>query len=331
MSVPRGPLADGELEVLLSAALTAWSSQVRQDDLLPAVHPALPPRPARRTTRRRVSMLLVAASAGVATIGGAMSLTHVYRTDPEPIPSVAGTKMAVGPSESLGRIEYVVDVTGGVDEIAKLRLTFTSRTSHVEATAATATYPQLAVSGGDPGLRRTLEGAVKTRVVALIDAYRNRLISQDCADKPVTQTITVRANAQWGHYVSIVLDNVEDFAGAVPTTSSTAVVIDKRTGRAASAADLFTDVSTVDALMRTAIGTATQPMPPTKEDLAALSMTLPANGITRPLTWYPTQEGLHWVVDRGAIASDAQGEPSATLSWTRLTALLHPGVRPYLP
>jgi hypothetical protein len=144
----------------------------------------------------------------------------------------------------------------------------------------------------------------------------------------LTQTITVRSDAQWGHTVSIVLDVVDDFGGAVPSNTSTAVVIDKRTGHAVSAADLFTDVDSVDAVMRTAIRDATRPMPARPRDLAPLTMNAETSDLTTPLTWYPTAAGLHWVVDRGAVASDAQGEPRATVPWSRLAGLVAPDLVP---
>ena len=52
------------------------------------------------------------------------------------------------------------------------------------------------------------------------------------------------------------------------------------------------------------------------------------SGRTAPLTWYPTEEGLTWVVDRGAIASDAQGEPTATVPWSGLGTALAPHLAP---
>ena len=52
------------------------------------------------------------------------------------------------------------------------------------------------------------------------------------------------------------------------------------------------------------------------------------SGRTAPLTWYPTEEGLAWVVDRGAIASDAQGEPTATVHWSGLGTALAPHLAP---
>jgi hypothetical protein len=121
---------------------------------------------------------------------------------------------------------------------------------------------------------------------------------------------------------------VDDFGGAVPSNTSTAVVIDKRTGSAVAAADLFTDVDAVDATMRTAIRHATEPMPAEPGDLASLTTAAAADDLTTPLTWYPTDAGLHWVVDRGAVASDAQGEPAATVPWSGLDGLVAPDMRP---
>jgi hypothetical protein len=60
------------------------------------------------------------------------------------------------------------------------------------------------------------------------------------------------------------------------------------------------------------------------EAVTTLSMRPGTDGTTSPLTWYPAPDGLHWVVDRGAIAAEAADQPSTVLAWSKLSALLLP-------
>jgi hypothetical protein len=219
---------------------------------------------------------------------------------------------------------YVLTFNGGASENQHLTLSFAQHSTKVQGTAATTTYPSVSVTGGSSGIQHSIEGAVAAQVRAEINAYREQLIGLHETTRTLTESITVRSNTQWGHTAAIVLDVVNDFGGAVPSNSSTSVVIDRRTGDALAAEDLFTDVSAVDATMRAALRKATEPAPAAPEDLAILTMTPDSNGLTTPLTWYPTEQGLTWVVDRGAVASDAQGKPTATVPWSALNSDLSP-------
>jgi len=302
---------DHEIEALLASALTTRSEQIDHDDLHAYAPPAEPqPRrdrlaPVRRIGSSRwvrplpVAAMVATAAAFAIAIGGV---------------SIPGTS-----SPDTAPAAYVVRFDGGPGGDTHLKASFTPHEVPIDGgTKATSTYPLVVVTGGTPKLEKQVMEAANAKIVAEINAYRKQLHTLGLTSRRLTQTITVRSDAQAGHAVSIVLDVVNDFGGAVPTTTSTAAVIDKRTGHAVRATDLFADVPAADRIMRRAIQRATEPAPATAEDLAALSMDDTATGLTSPLTWYPTKAGLRWVVDRGAVASDAQGEPAATVSWTRL-------------
>jgi hypothetical protein len=327
-----GP-TDAELEDLLRSALVARTGQITAADLGAPRSPAelldgrstTGPRPARTMTGRLrwagpAALLAAAATAGVFALNGHL-LSFGSRSTSTANPTTAATSAG---TTGLGPVEYVVKFTGGAGGAQKLTLSFTPHMVPLDGTKATSTYPLVVVTGGSGNLNRMVMDSVNTRLVALMDDYRARLKSSGQTKKALSQEITVRSDAQWGHDVSIVVDVIDDFGGAVPSSTSSAVIIDKRTGKAVSATDLFTDVSAADKIMRRAIRKATMPIPATSQDLAALSMAPRADGLTLPLTWYPTSTGLHWVVDRGVVASDAQGEPTATVSWAQLDSLLTP-------
>jgi len=309
-------LANREIEELLTSALTARSEQIHQDDLHAYAPLAEPQRrsdrfaPVRRIGSSRwirplpVAAMVATAAAFAVAIGG--------------VPSIPGTEPGTSTPRTT-EVAYVVKFDGGASENVHLKASFTPHSVPVDGTKATSNYPLVVVTGGTPKLQKQVMDAANAKLVAEIDAYRKQIRALGLTSRKLTQTITVRSDAQAGHAVSIVFDVVNDFGGAVPTNTSTAAVIDKRTGRAVQATDLFDDVPAVDRIMRKAIQRATEPAPAETEDLASLSMDDTATGLTSPLTWYPTKAGLRWVVDRGAVASDAQGEPTATVPWKRLS------------
>jgi hypothetical protein len=322
-----GP-TDSDLENLLRSALAARTEQITAADLatprpLAELLAARGPEETSNSRYRHVhhlrwavptSILVAAAAVSVLVLGGPSRPSGTS-------PGTAVTATALGP------IDYVVNFTGGATETQELTLSFTPHVVPIDGTKATSTYPLVVVAGGDEALNRSVTDAVNTRLTARIDRYRTQLLNLELADQTLSQEITVRADAQWGHDLSIVFDEIDDFGGAVPSNSSTAVILDKRTGGPVQAAEVFTDVPEVDKIMRKAIRVVTLPAPASREDLATLSMTPQKDGLTGPLTWYPTATGLHWVVDRGAVASDAQGQPAATVPWATLTALLSPDNR----
>ena len=308
---------DHEIEDILVSALTARSEQIDQSDLhqyAPLAEPQ--PRRERLAPVRRIgssrwirplpiAAMVATAAAFAVAIGG--------------VPSIPGSEPGTSTPRAT-EVAYVVKFNGGANEDVRLKAAFTPHSVPIDRTKATSNYPLVVVTGGTPKLEKQVMDAANAKIVAEVNGYRRQLRALGLTSRKLTQTITVRSDAQAGHAVSIVFDVVNDFGGAVPTNTSTAAVIDKRTGHAVRAADLFDDVPAVNRIMRRAIQRATEPAPASSEDLTSLSMDDTATGLTSPLTWYPTKDGLRWVVDRGAVASDAQGEPAATVSWTQLAS-----------
>ncbi|KQV73988.1 hypothetical protein ASC61_02620 [Aeromicrobium sp. Root344] len=302
---------DHEIEALLASALTARSEQIDHDDLH-AYAPLAEPQPRRD---RLAPVRRIGSSGWVRPL----PIAAMVATAAAFVIAVSGVSIPGTSSPDAAPVAYVVRFDGGPSGDAHLKASFTPHDVPIDGgTKATSTYPLVVVTGGTPKLEKQVMDAANAKIVAEINAYRKQLRALGLTSRRLSQTITVRSDAQAGHAVSIVFDVVNDFGGAVPTTTSTAAVIDKRTGHAFSATDLFADVPAADRIMRRAIQRATEPAPATAEDLAALSMDDTATGLTSPLTWYPTKAGLRWVVDRGAVASDAQGEPAVTVSWARL-------------
>jgi hypothetical protein len=203
-----------------------------------------------------------------------------------------------------------------------LELTVTARTTTIDDRAS-ATYPVATASGGAPKVAPRAATELDNRVNDLIQSFRTRVGQQDQAAQHLALLITPETSGIWRHFLSIRLDVLEDFGGAHPSNSSAAVVIDIRSGAAIGAEQVFTDVEGADQLMRASIRRAAGPSVDA-EAVATLSMRPGTDGTTSPLTWYSAPDGLHWVVDRGAIAAEAAGQPSTVLPWNQLSALLQP-------
>lgn len=234
-----------------------------------------------------------------------------------PTPGRSGPVMAFPPDQQPVSITVNAGATGG----QRLTIVLTPHTSAVPGVDVTVTYPVATVSGGDAGIRRRVALAVNSRITALRSAYHARAARLPQSG-PLTQTIRFRTQAQWGHTLSIVLDDIEDNGTAIADSISVALVLDTRTGRALTAADLFTDLPAVDALMRAAVLRSVPPGTVRAPDLARLSMHPDGQGFTRPLAWYPTTRGLHWQIGAGAIADETAGDLEVTVGWDRLTAFL---------
>jgi hypothetical protein len=335
--------SDADLEDLVRAALNARSLQISEHDLRPAQPPALPSLPGIGTGtgtgwRSPRTFALAAAAAAALVLGGVLTLSHLGRSAGPPLagsttatPSTSApmlgepSYLATAPTTGPDGPHYPVDITGGARGDENVHLTFTWRTGPVPGTAARTTYPQVVISGADPDLQRHLTDTITTRINAMIDRYRTRLQSQGLTSRPLTQQIGVRADAQWRHTVSIVLDDLEDYGTTPPVATSAALVFDPRTGHEVAATDLFADVDAVDALMRKEIRKITHPGPAAARTLDGLSMH--SSGSTSSLTWYTTPDGLQWLINPGVLAPDDQGQPGAMISWSRIPALLKPGAR----
>jgi hypothetical protein len=235
------------------------------------------------------------------------------RPDPGALPSSAFPE----------QVGYTMNFLAGATRTQKVVISFDQQSTPVFGAAATATYPLIAVSGAGPGLRHRLAETVNCRIGVLMDRYRNQLVSRHQTGAPLTQTITVRSDAQWGHTVSIVFTDEESFADRAPRIAITAVVIDTRTGRSIAPADLFTDINAVDGLMRKAIRAKSPPNDATVARVASLTMRPGKDGTSSPLTWYPTADGLRWIVDRGAITSKVKGELAVTVAWPTLAEAMN--------
>jgi hypothetical protein len=337
MSSPGPDWSDAGVEEILRSALQARTDQISEQDLRPAQIPVLPaPAPAQPRTvpgrRRRLTFALAAAAAttGVLALGAVQEWSPpgvAPGTPGSTAPTGSGPRLGapkhVAPATGPGGPHYRIDLAGGPGGNEEVSVSFTWHTDPVPGTAATTTYPLAAVSGADPDLRSHLQDTITRKTTALAGRYRARLQSQGLTERPGTQSIGIRVDTRWRHTVSIVLDVTEKAGTTPPVTSTAAVTLDARTGREVTAADLFTSVDAVDAVMRMAV----RPQPATARSLTRLSMRPGKDGSTGPLAWYPTAEGLHWMIDPGVVAPADLGQPTAMINWSDLARLLKPGLR----
>ena len=191
-------------------------------------------------------------------------------------------------------------------------MTASPRTGIVPGTTARLTYPVFAVSGGIGATQDEIQQLLATRVTGLVDGYRSR---EGLRTARITATI-----GRWEGYLSVRLDVVADFGGAHGDDSTTALVVDTRTGAAAAPTDLFTDVGAVDDIMRSTIGG--QPGVAGPAEVGQLTMRAGAPG---GLAWYVDADGLHWVLDQCADTPCTAGQPEAVVAWPRLAALVKAG------
>jgi len=285
----RSPTMDSNpIEQRLRAALAARADQFQDHDLRPAQAPrtqhlrVAPARP------RRLLVTVAAAAVMVSAAAGIQVLNHSQHADQAPSVRVDTPPV----------------------------LTFTTRTETI-ADRATLTYPVASVSGGAPGVDARIGTVLNGRVEDLVQSFRTRIDQQDPAAQPLMLQITPENPGVWRQFLSVRLDVLEDFGGAHPSNSAAAVVIDSRSGAAVGAEQVVPDVESVDRLMQASIQRAAGPTVDAAA-VATLSMRPGQDGTTAPLAWYPAPDGLHWVVDRGAIAAEAAGTPSTVLAWNRL-------------
>lgn len=283
-----------EVEQRLRAALAARAGQVGPQDLRPANPPGL--REARAVRRSRRLALALAAPATLAVVIGAWVVVD-------------------RPAHNLPGV-----VSGSSHAALPLTMTASSRTSAVTGTNALVTYPVPVMSGGQPAAARRAETVLTEVIDGRLAGFRTTVGTGEPADNPPTLEITVGVVARWRNYLSVRFDQIADYGGAHPDNTAAAVVIDTDTGSSVGPARLFTDVGAVDQLMREAISQAAGPSVDAT-GVRGLTMTPGAGGSTRPLAWYPAADGLHWVVDRCAIAACAVTQPAAVLPWDRLAAL----------
>lgn len=309
------------VEERLQAALAARAEQVKPEDMRPA---ALPHAPATRTARRPQRLLLALAAPATLTLVLAVTIgvwclagrSPDAVASPPPATATAApqlsaaTGVAVPPSDG-------GPATSGAATVAPVSVTASPRTTTVPGTSGRAIYPAFAVSGGTPPVTDRIHQLITGHVTGLIDAYRHRAGLR-------TLQITAGAIARWDHYLSVRLDTIDDLGGPHgKNTTTTALVINTRTGSPAAAGDLFTDVAAVDELMRSAISHRAGPKDSTQ--VGKLTM---RSGAAAGLSWYPAADGLHWVLDRCLYPHCAAGQPQAVVAWRQLTALVKPTTGP---
>ncbi|HKS99096.1 MAG TPA: hypothetical protein VJT31_06140 [Rugosimonospora sp.] len=296
---------DRLVEQRLRAALAARADQVAPEDLRPAQVPGT--HTERGTAPRQRALIAIAVPVVLATVFlfgvGAWALRA--RSAPQGQAELA-TEPATPP----------------------LTVRVTAQTGTVSGTAAALTYPVPHASGGSAGVAQRVDTLFSDRVDSLVTAYRTQAANESLAQSSgYTLEITTGAVETWGRYLSVRLDEVADYGGVTPDNTSTALVVDTDSGTTVVAADLFTNVDAVDRQMRAALSQAIGSMVDTAE-LAQLSMRPGKDGSTTPLAWYPAADGLHWVVDRCAVAPCPLDQPAAVLPWSQLSTLTRPGTGP---
>jgi hypothetical protein len=282
-------------EQRLRAALAARVEQIQEQDLRPASLPGTAPRGRASRTRRgaawRQPVLVMGAAAAVIVVSAVAV-------------DVVGRNRDSGPAT--------------VTSSAPASVRFITRSQTLAGTTADATYPVPEVTGGAPGVAARADEALTRRVDELVEAFRTQVLAPEMPTENLLLEVTADTVETWRQYLSVRFDQIANFGGARPTNSSAAVVIDTRTGSAVTADQVFTDIEAVDRLMRqqitTEVGAGAYP-----DAIATLTMRPGTSAGTAPLTWYPASDGLHWVVDRDAIAAGAIGQPDAVLPWSQLT------------
>jgi hypothetical protein len=292
----NGPSMDAErTEQLLRAALAARAEQVTERELRPGQAPVPQQRQPAWRSRPLVAMAAAAAVMVVFAVGV----------------DLAGRQTGEGPST--------------VTPAEPLTVGFTSQ-EEILPGGATVAYPQPQVTGGAPGIAARARTLLSERVEALVARFRSQVGDQGQsgapeAEVPMSLTIEPAPVLSWRQYVSVRLDVITNLGGARPSNSSSAVVLGVTSGAQVQADEIFTDVDAVDRLMRERIAESAGPLR-YADEVARLSMRPGTDGSTEPLAWYVGPEGLHWVVDRDAIAAGAVGQPEALLPWSALAGLM---------
>jgi hypothetical protein len=191
---------------------------------------------------------------------------------------------------------------------------------------ARATYPVPEVIGGAPGVAARVDKALTRQVRALVRSFREQAKEPGMPADNLFLEVTADTAGTWHQYLSVRFDVVANFGGAHPSKSAAAVVIDTDSGKAVSADEVFTDIDTVDRLMRLRITAAAGAGDTYPDAIAKLTMRPNEDnkGSTAPLAWYLAPEGLHWVVDGGAAAASPLGNLEAVAPWSELRVSLLP-------
>jgi hypothetical protein len=191
---------------------------------------------------------------------------------------------------------------------------------------ARATYPVPEVIGGASGVAARVDKALTRQVRALVKSFRAQAREPGMPADNLFLEVTADTAGTWHQYLSVRFDVIANLGGAHPSKSAAAVVIDTESGKAVSADEVFTDIDTVDRLMRPRITAAAGAGGTYPDAIAKLTMRPNEDnrGGTAPLAWYLAPEGLHWVVDQGAAAVSPLGNLEAVAPWSELRVALLP-------
>jgi hypothetical protein len=299
------------LEESLRAMLAAEAQRLQAGDLRPpAVFP--PIRPAGRSRLRAVTAM---AGAAAATVGLLVGIRHAVTPYAAPATSPAAVATTQG-------------------DRAPVSVSFTTRTTRLPK-PATLVVPVASVHAADPAVAQRVSQAIQAEVASQISDYQN-MIQQARPGWPQPLSLHVTAStATWKDYLTVRFDMVavigqdrSESAPGLPTAGYSALVFDTRTGARVLPPQLFRDLGQTAAIVRAALLAAHPGGRVTAEQLQFLSLQPSGAGTTTPLTCYPTEPGLHCLVDDGARTPDFQGRLEATVPWSDLAGEIQPARRP---
>lgn len=301
------------VERALRAMLDAEAERIQEYDLRPAT--AFPPTVERRWGRTRgVVAVLGAAAATAGLLVGVRVLTA-----PPP----------AGPSADGG-----TEVATRQPEPARLAILPDSRTTRLTKPAATVTVPVLSIQSDNQKVADSVSQVVNEEIQTAVTAFKNRVQDADPGWPQPLRLDVVASAESWQPFVTVRLDETSvvgwdsESRPGLPIVEYAALVFDTRTGERVLPTDLFTDVDRASAVVRSALLDAHRKDRVTADQLAQLSLEPSEAGSTTPLSCYPLEDGLHCLVDDGALTPDYPGRLEATVPWDRLAGLLAPGVRP---
>lgn len=257
------------------------------------------------TVRRTTAGLLVAVSATglVALTAGiseaAVASPHAFKTT------------AVTSSRS-----------GSTSSKAPLVVRFTHLTTPVpKPSGAKFGGVKVTVTGGGRGVAAAISTAMARHLNVLGDTF-----AAEAADEAVTGGVpgssvfdaVQGASARSVHYLSIRLDESVNLGGAHPASIAHAYTFDMATGREVTVATLFKSTAATNRAIRAALVAANRRVGLKPSQATGLSIVPDKNGSTAPLSCYPTNPGLHCVVDPGGVLGYAAGGLESTVPWKAL-------------
>jgi hypothetical protein len=212
----------------------------------------------------------------------------------------------------------VTTASAATTQSPPLRVHLAQRTWKATAAGATLEAPWVTITGGRPGVARSIMGAVQRHEHALLVQFAGE--AAGAGDVPVSTVgdVVQGTVARSAHYLTIRLDESVSLGGAHPSNSVHAYVFDVATGREIAVRRLFSKPARADRLIRAAMIAQNPEVRLTAQDVAGLSIVPDRAGRTAPLSCYPLRAGLHCAVDQGGVLGYAAGAFEATVSWTAL-------------